>query len=59
MNFWVPNNGSFFPSTPLIGVAPHIMDDGLSIIYYAGDTVLFMDHDMEYMQALAIHQSET
>jgi hypothetical protein len=29
------------------GVVPHLVDDGLSILKYADDTILFMDHDLE------------
>jgi hypothetical protein len=29
------------------GVVPHLVDDGLSILQYADDTILFMDHDPE------------
>jgi hypothetical protein len=29
------------------GVIPHLVDDGLSILQYADDTVLFLDHDLE------------
>jgi hypothetical protein len=29
------------------GVIPHLVDDGLSILQYADDTILFMDHDLE------------
>ena len=29
------------------GVVPHLVDDGLSILQYADDTVIFMDHDLE------------
>ena len=27
-------------------VIPHLIDDGLSILQYADDTILFMDHDL-------------
>jgi hypothetical protein len=27
------------------GVIPHILDDGLSILQYANDTILFVDHN--------------
>ena len=27
------------------GVVPHLVDDGLSILQYADDTILFLDHD--------------
>jgi hypothetical protein len=29
------------------GVIPHLVDDGLSILQYANDTILFMDHNLE------------
>jgi hypothetical protein len=29
------------------GVVPHLVDDGLSILQYADDTILFMEHDLE------------
>ena len=29
------------------GVVPHLVDDGLSILQYTDDTVIFMDHDLE------------
>ncbi|WVZ92704.1 hypothetical protein U9M48_038750 [Paspalum notatum var. saurae] len=29
------------------GVVPHLIDDGLSILQYADDTVLFLDHDLD------------
>jgi hypothetical protein len=28
-------------------VIPHILDDGLSILEYANDTILFMDHNFD------------
>ena len=28
------------------GVVPHLVDNGLSILQYADDTILFMEHDM-------------
>lgn len=30
----------------LNGVIPHLVDNGLSILQYADDTILFMDHDL-------------
>jgi hypothetical protein len=27
------------------GVIPHLVDDGLSILRYADDTIIFLDHD--------------
>jgi hypothetical protein len=29
------------------GVVPHLVEDGLSILQYADDTILFMEHDIE------------
>jgi hypothetical protein len=29
------------------GVVPHLVDDGLSVLQYADDTILFMDHDYD------------
>src|ERR1041385_4306546 len=29
------------------GVVPHLVDGGLSILQYADDTILFMDHDLD------------
>ncbi|WVZ51322.1 hypothetical protein U9M48_002476, partial [Paspalum notatum var. saurae] len=29
------------------GVVPHLVDEGLSILQYADDTVLFLDHDLD------------
>ena len=29
------------------GVVPHLVDGGLSILQYADDTILFMDHHIE------------
>ena len=37
--FWAKSNGKFR------GVFPHLVQDRLSIIQYADDTILFMDHD--------------
>ena len=28
------------------GVVPHLVNDGLSILQYADDTILFLDHNM-------------
>ena len=56
------------------GVIPHLVDDGLSILQYADDTIFFLDHDIqqakrmklllsvfEHMSGLKInfHKSET
>jgi hypothetical protein len=29
------------------GLIPHLVDGGLSILQYADDTILFMEHDIE------------
>jgi hypothetical protein len=29
------------------GAVPHLVDGGLSILQYANDTILFMEHDLE------------
>ena len=34
-------------SEQIQGVIPHLVDEGLSILQYAGDTVIFMDNDLE------------
>jgi retron-type reverse transcriptase len=31
----------------IVGVIPHLVDDGLSILQYADDTILFMEHDID------------
>jgi hypothetical protein len=36
------------------GVIPHLVDDGLSILQYANDTILFMDHDLEKARNLKL-----
>ena len=42
------------------GVVPHLVDGGLSILQYADDTILFMEHDIEKAKNLKInfHKSE-
>jgi len=29
------------------GVIPHLLDDGLSVFWYADNTIIFMDNDLE------------
>ena len=36
------------------GVIPHLLDDGLSILQYADDTILFMDHDLDKARNLKL-----
>jgi hypothetical protein len=38
----------------LSGVIPHLVDDGLSILQYANDTILFMDHNFEEAKNMKI-----
>jgi len=33
------------------GIVPHLVDEGLSILQYADDTLLFMDHDHDLENA--------
>jgi len=36
------------------GVVPHLIDGGLSVLQYADDTILFMDHDLEKAQNMKL-----
>ena len=36
------------------GVIPHLVDGGLSILQYADDTILFMEHDFEKARNLKL-----
>jgi hypothetical protein len=36
------------------GVIPNIIDDGLSILQYADDTIHFMDHNLEQAQNMKL-----
>jgi hypothetical protein len=36
------------------GVIPHLVDGGLSILQYADDTILFMEHDLEKARNLKL-----
>jgi hypothetical protein len=36
------------------GAIPHLVDGGLSIIQYADDTIIFMEHDLEKAQNLKL-----
>jgi len=38
----------------LRGVVPHLVEGGLSILQYADDTVLFMEHDLEHAQNMKL-----
>ncbi|WVZ62463.1 hypothetical protein U9M48_012212 [Paspalum notatum var. saurae] len=37
------------------GVVPHLVDDGLSILPYADDTIIFIDHDIEQGKNMKLH----
>jgi hypothetical protein len=36
------------------GVVPHLVDGGLSILQYADDTILFMNHDLDKARKLKL-----
>ena len=36
------------------GVIPHLVDGGLSILQYADDTILFMEHDIKKARNLKL-----
>ena len=36
------------------GLIPHLVDGGLSILQYAADTILFMEHDLEQAKNMKI-----
>jgi len=36
------------------GVIPHLVEDGLSILQYADDTIIFIDHDLEQAKNLKL-----
>ena len=36
------------------GLIPHLIDDGLSVLQYADDTIIFMDHDIEQAKNLKL-----
>jgi hypothetical protein len=36
------------------GIIPHLVDGGLSILQYADDTVLFLDHDLDKAKSLKL-----
>jgi hypothetical protein len=38
----------------IFGVIPNILDDGLSILQYADDTILFMDHNIEQARNMKV-----
>jgi hypothetical protein len=36
------------------GLVPHLVDDGLSILQYADDTILFLEDDLEKAKSLKL-----
>ena len=38
----------------IAGIVPHLVDGGLSILQYADDTILFMEHDIEKAKNLKL-----
>ena len=38
----------------LNGVVPHLVDDGLSILRYADDTIIFLEHDLQQANNLKL-----
>jgi hypothetical protein len=45
---------TFFLMSGIEGVIPHLVDGELSILQYADDTILFMEHDLEKARNLKI-----
>jgi hypothetical protein len=41
----------------IVGVIPHLVDDELSILQYADDTILFMEHDLEKVRNMKLFLS--
>ena len=39
------------------GAIPHLVDDGLSILQYVDDTILFLDHDIEQAKNMKLLRS--
>lgn len=36
------------------GAVPHLVEDGLSILQYTDDTIIFLDHDIEQAKNLKL-----
>ena len=36
------------------GIIPHLVDDGLSILQYANDTIFSVDHDLEQAKTMKL-----
>jgi hypothetical protein len=35
-------------------IIPHLVDDGLSILQYADDTIIFLDHDLDQVKNMKL-----
>jgi hypothetical protein len=38
----------------IVGVVPHLVDEGISILQYADDTIIFTDHDLYKAQNMKL-----
>jgi hypothetical protein len=38
----------------IVGVVPHLVDEGISILQYADDTIIFMDHGLYKAQNMIL-----
>jgi hypothetical protein len=38
----------------IVGVVPHPVDDGISILQFADDMIIFMDHDLDKAQNMKL-----
>jgi hypothetical protein len=38
----------------IAGIVPHLVDNGTSILQYADDTIIFMDHDLDKSQNMKL-----
>jgi hypothetical protein len=36
------------------GVIPNLVEDGLSILQYTDDTILFLDHDLDQVKSMKL-----
>lgn len=41
-------------SNQVVGVAPHLVDGGMSLLQYADETVLFLEDDVEHAKSLKV-----
>jgi hypothetical protein len=38
----------------ITGLVPHLVDGGISILQYADDTILFMDHNLDHAKNMKL-----